>query len=166
MGVLNLSVAQQQSVMQQRQLVHCEFCNSWVGLNRFTVHIARCMMRNMELETWWQLEAPLQDEYEIYSALSESMGKVEIGVQDLNAVAPLRSPACSESNLCSICLEPPENMRMTLCGHSYCSECIATWLGKNKRCPVCMTDLELHKAKASEREQNNGSTQGQSASVD
>lgn len=48
------------------------------------------------------------------------------------------------NNLCPICMENIRTeMRKTLCGHIYCNECISMWLKKSKKCPCCMSDLDV-----------------------
>jgi hypothetical protein len=34
------------------------------------------------------------------------------------------------------------DIRKTICGHSYCSNCIEKWLKTNIKCPVCMKTLD------------------------
>ncbi|KAJ0986615.1 hypothetical protein J5N97_004989 [Dioscorea zingiberensis] len=46
---------------------------------------------------------------------------------------------------CSVCLsefESDDEVRLlTVCGHAFHPECIDTWLGRKKTCPVCRADL-------------------------
>lgn len=104
---------------------------------------------------WFNLEQAnmsAANSYENNLRLGELLGKVETGLtpEQLEQVACTTS--CKEKlNLahdeaCAIC---QENLNETsspicllACGHKYCDECIKTWLDKNKKCPVCMVDLE------------------------
>lgn len=46
----------------------------------------------------------------------------------------------SGDDACPICYERLETKlpaRKTVCGHTYCQECIARWLAHNVRCPNC-----------------------------
>ena len=53
-------------------------------------------------------------------------------------------------SICSICLEPFREQVDTLCGHSFCSVCIATVLttprgaSQHTPCPVCRAPFYLH----------------------
>lgn len=92
-----------------------------------------------------------QDSYEMNILLGELMGRVEVGVQDINRV----TTRCAgiPSDICPICHddlagvgnEAPDGLppcRRTLCGHTFCGPCIERWLSTSKRCPVCMSDVE------------------------
>ena len=84
------------------------------------------------------------DEYQSNIELGEQIGKVEIGVDDINKVTievnenfkDLKCPICQEE------LNELEKKRRTICDHIFCSECISEWLSKNKTCPVCNKELQ------------------------
>jgi RNA polymerase subunit RPABC4/transcription elongation factor Spt4 len=42
---------------------------------------------------------------------------------------------------CPVCHDPLTNPCRTVCGHIYCSHCLATWLRTNDTCPSCRRDL-------------------------
>ena len=60
-----------------------------------------------------------------------------------------------ESDVCPICLDPPENMMITKCRHVFCEACIMDWAAKRKaskekigqkldllECPMCNRGLQ------------------------
>jgi hypothetical protein len=133
-------------------LVECLHCHVMIAIEDFNEHVDICerlhvfsdeMMASMMLLT---LGGSTIDEYELFSQIGEMIGKVEVGVQDISAVlSPVdaQPPNCS---LCPICFddmsESTKKIVTTLCGHQFCEACVRRWLEKNKRCPVCMLDLE------------------------
>lgn len=67
------------------------------------------------------------------------------GIENINDVAPIYDTMPQIHNICAICKEEfsiDSIIRKTLCNHYYCSYCIKKWLKKNKKCPVCMVNLE------------------------
>ncbi|KAL1923367.1 uncharacterized protein VTP21DRAFT_8347 [Calcarisporiella thermophila] len=42
---------------------------------------------------------------------------------------------------CTVCLEIPNNVAATVCGHLFCEECIYAAISASKRCPVCRRKL-------------------------
>lgn len=60
-------------------------------------------------------------------------------LKDVDKCAPIQK---SKETVCSICLEElPENTRVTLCNHSFCSHCIEKWFDLNTTCPICKHDF-------------------------
>jgi hypothetical protein len=46
---------------------------------------------------------------------------------------------------CAICLEDPgasKQVRITVCGHTFCAECFEAWYAKVQRCPLCNTEFQ------------------------
>jgi len=90
---------------------------------------------------------PLINEYEYNLSLANYLGKVEKGVESLDAVSRVLEEH-PPNELCPICQDKMEDIdqgtpvRKTLCNHVFCEPCIKTWLDKNVKCPVCLTDLE------------------------
>ena len=80
----------------------------------------------------------LSDEYEELTALGENIGDVEIGVSDINSVSKLEFKEIE----CPICSDTKKLIRITKCNHEFCSECLKEWLNTNKKCPICMVELE------------------------
>lgn len=83
------------------------------------------------------------DDYEVNTMLGELMGRVSVGVSDIERVSHrLVDAACGA--ICPICQEGLEEVscRRTICGHDFCAACIEKWFGSSKKCPVCMCDVE------------------------
>ena len=62
----------------------------------------------------------------------------------INEVLPVGEKKSTEED-CSICLEPLETIRYrrkTLCGHTFCSECLHEWIRKKPTCPMCNGSLQ------------------------
>ena len=97
-----------------------------------------------------------EEGYDENVRLGEMIGSVEIGLSDkqIDEISFSSSDKneinVSEDDLCAICqdnickvIESGEtNACVLACTHTYCEPCIKTWLGKSKKCPVCMIDLE------------------------
>jgi hypothetical protein len=87
------------------------------------------------------------NEYEANLRLGDLIGKVEIGVSNIEDVSKIiNKDTLDDQTICSICMEnikETRNMcRELICSHTYCDECISKWLSTSKRCPVCNVDLE------------------------
>lgn len=85
--------------------------------------------------------------YEFFSGLSG----VDVGVNDIDSVSSLIDYEQVKEENCPICQQSfkecwEENLgvlfRQLKCNHTYCDECITTWLNKHKNCPVCKHVLE------------------------
>ena len=42
---------------------------------------------------------------------------------------------------CPICLINKDILLKTFCNHKFCKECAISWFSTNKKCPVCMTEI-------------------------
>lgn len=87
------------------------------------------------------------ESYADFIALGERIGNVEIGITDIETVAPSYILAEGEQGSCSICQEPDKDasFRKVICDHSdviFCNDCITHWLSTNRKCPICMKNLE------------------------
>lgn len=93
-------------------------------------------------------EVPIvsQDSYQNLLRLAESIGKVDVGISDINQVSKLQG---ARNIFCTICQEESQQpkVRELICGHSFCPDCIEKWLEKNVKCPVCMINLQDLKLK-------------------
>ena len=78
-----------------------------------------------------------EDEYSSLINLSEEIGDVEIGINDLDKVTEI----VNITDTCPICKDEHNVMRKTICNHLFCQECIETWFEKNTKCPLCLKDL-------------------------
>lgn len=89
------------------------------------------------------------DEYEANLRLAEVLGKVDVGVSDIDKVSKIvKKDTLSDDTTCPVCMEnikEAENItdcRELVCKHIYCNDCIVKWLKTNKRCPVCNLDID------------------------
>uniref|UniRef100_A0A6C0CSL8 RING-type domain-containing protein n=1 Tax=viral metagenome TaxID=1070528 RepID=A0A6C0CSL8_9ZZZZ len=65
---------------------------------------------------------------------------------DIQAVAPISNDSIKEEDLCPICFDNLSTIRYrrkTICGHTFCSECLQEWFHKKKSCPVCIKSLGI-----------------------
>ncbi len=93
-------------------------------------------------------------DYDLNNLFIDLMGgNVEIGVSNIKDVITFDNNSSNEyadTDVCPICRETfssliNENINICStkkCNHKYCEKCINTWLSKNKKCPVCMCELE------------------------
>lgn len=83
--------------------------------------------------------------YERNLALADRIGRVVVGVKNINKVLTSICNSTSNSNnddtiLCPICQDmclSNECVVTNPCKHSYCEPCIIKWLSQSKFCPVC-----------------------------
>jgi len=85
-------------------------------------------------------------EYEMLLNLTNMIGKVDVGIKDIEKAAPIITLEelndNSNSNICVICQDNFQKpIRKTLCNHLYCSICLEEWFKKNNKCPICMIRL-------------------------
>jgi hypothetical protein len=92
------------------------------------------------------------ESYAQLMALRDQYGVVEIGVSDIDTVAPYYTipKGNIEEYVCAIGTCPEDKdikdrkFRKVICGHDvmFCDDCLTKWLSKNKKCPICMKNLE------------------------
>jgi hypothetical protein len=89
------------------------------------------------------------NDYEFNLMLEEIIGNVEVGVDDIDQVAPVllasEYHALQSEMSCPICQEAMQGcviIRRTLCNHYFCDACISTWFATHKKCPICMQDVQ------------------------
>lgn len=86
------------------------------------------------------------ESYEDLMSLRDKYGVVEIGVSNIDLVAPIHTLKDGEKAECVIgtCPDKPKKYRKVICDHEvlFCDDCLSTWLSKNKTCPICMKDLD------------------------
>lgn len=66
---------------------------------------------------------------------------------DIQSVAPISNDPVKDEEVCAICFENLSTIRYrrkTVCGHTFCSDCLQEWFHKKKNCPVCVQSLETH----------------------
>ena len=77
-----------------------------------------------------------QERHELYPIYIQTIRSDDI---DMETIAPLTQEHI-EDQLCSICLEPFQEIkpiRTLPCGHYYCESCILAWLKTSTKCPLC-----------------------------
>jgi len=96
--------------------------------------------------------SPSNYSYEDLLRLSDTVGTVSRGASK-DSIASLRTLTAREAaedstvilgEQCSICRmewEDDDELRVLPCGHAEHCECLEQWLGVNKCCPVCMTEV-------------------------
>lgn len=113
--------------------------------------IIRSLYMPPDLETFHLnvgIDVGVDDEdnsYESLSELCDLIGNVEVGVKDIDVVTTVL--VNENEQACPICLErvPTTSCyarRVIDCGHLFCGQCLETWLGSHKTCPVCKLELD------------------------
>lgn len=89
------------------------------------------------------VEGVNEDNYENLTNLGETIGNVEIGLD--NSYDYLKSKTYSSDCdfICNICQTKKLESHITVCGHEFCKECSEIWFLTSKKCPYC--NLELQK---------------------
>ena len=80
------------------------------------------------------------DNYEYLTELGNSMGNVDNGIKDLDNIS--KKIESLELLKCPICMKKKTEFRKTKCKHLFCETCLTTWLATNKKCPICMINLD------------------------
>ena len=81
---------------------------------------------------------PPNNSYEELTQISNRVGIVSVGIDNIDDVS---TPIISlKSEICPICIQKENNLRLTLCNHTFCDLCLQKWLKDNNKCPfVCKT---------------------------
>ena len=83
--------------------------------------------------------------YEQLMLLCEHIGDHPVGVNDVDAVAPIVSAPTDPTMRCTICLETmdilPRIRKITRCRHEFCDPCIRQWFWAHHTCPICKDDV-------------------------
>lgn len=113
--------------------------------------ISNGILRNFIRDNLYQLMDENVDNYEYNLNLCDAMGKVEVGISDIEQVSDQRKFLIGEkeSATCPICIEmlidqkdKKIELRKLKCNHIFCHKCINKWLSISKKCPVCNINLE------------------------
>lgn len=96
----------------------------------------------------------MMDSYELNNMISEMIGNVNHGVNNLeDAITDVTVESMLSSNdmdldiKCSICLDElcdrsnDKQIVKTTCNHYFHRSCITTWLREHRNCPLCQNDF-------------------------
>ena len=120
------------------------------GRGRGRRRISNGILRNFIRDNLHYIIDENADNYEYNLDLCDAMGKVEIGISDIELVSDQKFIIGEqESATCPICIEmliDQKNKKIQLrklkCNHIFCHKCINKWLSTSKKCPVCNINLE------------------------
>ena len=155
--------------------IPCEICNRDILFNDYIEHVELCRNRSYVLNllnpmlntfltnnniindidtTNFISIDNLVDEYQMNNIISEVIGVVHNGVNDIDlAMVELDDVDIDKSNNCSICLESFDEILFkqtsndkvsiikTKCNHTFCKTCITKWFQENNTCPLCLFDF-------------------------
>ena len=79
------------------------------------------------------------DDYTQLTNLSETIGNVEIGIDNPQEYF---KKSVNIGFKCPICYNECENTMITSCNHEICEECTKEWYSKNKKCVICMNEIK------------------------
>ena len=82
---------------------------------------------------------PEIDDYTELTNLSETIGNVEIGIENPDAYF---KKTVNIGFKCPICYNICENTMITSCNHEICADCTKEWYSKNKKCVICMNEIK------------------------
>ena len=92
-----------------------------------------------------QIDAGEDQTYEELLDLCDTIGRVEVGVDDIDSVTSVIIND-EKKDKCPICLDTMPSdcdyvRHINACNHRFCGLCIETWLKANKTCPICKADV-------------------------
>ena len=79
------------------------------------------------------------DDYTELTNLSETIGNVEIGIDNPDEYF---KKTVNIGFKCPICYNTCENTMITSCNHEICLDCTKEWYSKNKKCVICMNEIK------------------------
>jgi len=82
---------------------------------------------------------PELDDYTQLTNLSETIGNVEIGIENPEDYF---KKTVNIGFKCPICYNICENTMITSCNHEICVDCTKEWYSKNKKCVICMNEIK------------------------
>ena len=106
-------------------------------------NLFQILFNNLSLPDNYSMFIDSQENEDLFD-ISERIGNVEKGIDDINTVSSLLQDLKNEEKIwCAICQDYSQSkIRKTMCQHFFCDECISLWLRKSKKCPCCLIDLE------------------------
>lgn len=157
--------------MDAEAVIPCEFCDELITISQYIPHTQSCTNRLtplliIPLDVFHRFQNTLDvneelrlhvlalrlqdvdfDDYESNLRLGELIGRVEVGLDNIDDVITESIEGIPSDDICVICQEllcsseRPKSVKL-LCGHLFCCDCISKWLRLKKTCPTCMVDLE------------------------
>lgn len=144
--------------------IPCEMCMRDVPFNDYINHVELCRYRSSVLNflnpllnnflftnniiednvTHIVSIENLVDEYQMNSIISEMIGNVHHGVNNIDeAITDVDISDIEKDSKCSICLEgfdddEQRQIVKTKCNHLFCKPCITKWFRENNKCPLCL----------------------------
>jgi len=127
-----------------------------ISLNQFMGRLSE--MREMDPENMYEEEAEVYDEenpnpdimsYEQLLELQEKIGFVEKGfkIEEVDKIPIVQfDKETVKIDKCTVCqfdLIEGDTLRKLSCGHHYHKDCIDGWLLKDKKCPVCKSEVKI-----------------------
>lgn len=106
-----------------------------INLMNYNLNLINNLLRNSQFRNEYE-----GDTYESLSVLDENVIKQGLQIEKVSEIYSLL-----EETKCPICLEDfeaGEKFRKIKCKHTFCDECLEDWLDENKKCPVCMIEIE------------------------
>eukprot|EP00937_MAST-01D_sp_MAST-1D-sp2_P005857 g5857.t1 len=104
--------------------------------------------------------ACIRVQQEDYEDEQEELGIARGGCSEGTIEALRDVPACSEGR-CAICLDDwsvSDNVTRLPCQHTFCRDCIVTWLRHKDRCPLCNAPVEggqVSNSQSTDEQRNN-----------
>ena len=83
------------------------------------------------------------DTYERNTDLEDRIGKVTVGVKDIDLIC--KDMKLEKDDECLICREDFKKndvLKQLDCTHYFCNSCIKEWFKNNTKCPVCQKDYD------------------------
>lgn len=146
-------------------LIPCELCEQLINVEEYQNHILNCYslpelnMPNFnstvdfnslpDLHSLLELlnsgEFPLpptlfnNSSYSELTNIGNEIGNVEIGIDNIYNYL---TPKTNIGFKCPVCYEKKNETFISKCQHEFCMACTNEWFKSNKKCPVCMNELD------------------------
>lgn len=125
-------------------IVECDICAIVLSFADYASHVETHLQEFNLMSLIDEVEEEEEENtYELNLLMQELMGKVELGVTNIDSALDNVVETGVEIE-CPICLQVHvKNVKKTPCNHLFCGHCITKWLSKNKACPICMSDIQM-----------------------
>ena len=85
---------------------------------------------------------PDDNNYENLTNLGETIGNVEIGLDNPTEYLIEKNYNLSSPFFCEICSSNKLKTLITACKHEFCYDCSMNWFSSSKKCPYCNTEIQ------------------------